>query len=304
MKLNIHPDYKITDHIKLETSQELLRECEIPHNIHIEEISIPGLEETQEIKGYLYRPCGVTGKLPVILDIHGGGFSSGDALMDRNRDIYLSLHIPAVIVAINYRLAPKFTYPAALDDCRAALLWIEDRAESFGGDKERLGLYGSSAGGGLCAALSFYIRDHGGPKISLQALNMPALGMGTSLSKDQMRYGAPVLEDSKGRNIFRTYLGKNTGEYPSYYAVPNAAIDFIGLPPTLIIAAEYDPLREDAMFYAKKLRESDVPIELYLMPRVGHGFDMVKDAPMTRWIWQGVSLSFRREFGIKGGGNE
>lgn len=298
MKLMIHPDYRITDGISIETSQNLLRQGSVPEGMQIETLRIPGLENDPEIEAYLYLPPGVRENLPVIMDVHGGGFSSGDAKMDKNRDIHLAMHVPAIVVAINYRLAPEWRYPAALRDCRAAWQWIYESIARYGGDPTRMGLFGASAGGGLCAALAFYLRDHGGPAIALNALMVPALGIGTTLSKDQMRFGAPVLSDSKGRNIYRTYLGSLNGEYPSYYAVPNAAIDFIGLPPTLIIAGEYDPLREDAMYYARRLREADVPLELYQMPRVGHGFDMVADAPMTKWIWDGMAMSFRREFQI------
>ena len=298
MKYQIHPDYQITDRIPLAVSQNLLRKCKIPEQIEIREISIPSADPDTQLLSYLYIPTHIDAPLPLILDIHGGGFTGGDALMDRNRDINLALNVPCIVLAINYRLAPKHPYPAALMDCYAAWNWLHQNAEKLGGDPEQMGLFGTSAGGNLCAGLAFYVRDHGGPKISLNAINVPVLSMGTSLSKDQMRYDAPVLSDSKGHNSFRVYLPDLNGQYPPYYAVPNAAFDFIGLPPTLIIAAEYDPLREDALLYAKNLRAADVPVELYLMPRVGHGFGMVADAPMTKWIWQGIALSFRREFKI------
>ena len=299
MKYNIHPDYQITDQIPLEVSQELLRRCIIPDEIEIQEMSIPGADTGVELKSYLYLPKGAKGSLPLVLDIHGGGFTGGDALMDRNRDIHLALNVPCIVLAINYRLAPQYTYPTPLMDCRSAWQWLFENGAALGGDPGRMGLFGTSAGGNLCAGLAFYIRDHGGPKISLNAINVPALSMGTSLSKDQMRYDAPVLADAKGHNSFQTYLGNINGQMPPYYAVPNVALDFVGLPPTFIVAAEYDPLREDAMEYARNLRAADVPVELYLMPRVGHGFGMVADAPMTKWIWQGLALSFRREFGIE-----
>ena len=300
MKLNIHPDYQITMGISLEDSYELFRKFTLPEGMEYREIAIPGPEPGQTIQAFLYKPATEVSPLPIIMDVHGGGFVGGEAYLDRTRDIALACNVPALIVAINYRLAPEHPFPAALMDCLAAWNWLYENGASLGGDPERMGCYGTSAGGNLCAAMAFYIRDHGGPKIALNALNVPGLSVGTSLSKDQMRYGAPALADSKGLNqqFFMQYLGpEQMGKPYSYYAVPNLAVDFIGLPPTLIITAEYDPIREDGMEYCRKLREADVPVELYLMPRVGHGFDgMVPDAPMTKWIWKGIAMSFQREF--------
>jgi len=111
-----------------------------------------------------------------------------------------------------------------------------------------------------------------------------------------------IVRESAGDEIvdlsfaIKTYLGGFNGDRPSYYAVPNFADDFSGLPPTLIIVGEYDPLRDDGLEYANHLLKDAVPCELYMMPRVGHAFDIVNDAPMTKWIRDGLCMSFQREF--------
>lgn len=265
-----------------------------PDGMEIVDQVVPGPNEGQDIEVRIYKPES-NDKLPMIMNIHGGGFTTGSYENDNNRVIYLSMHIPAIFVSLNYRLAPEHVFPDAIEDCYAVWNWMYEAADKIGGDKNKMGLFGTSAGGNLCAGLAFYVRDHGGPKISLNALNVPALGIGPSLSGEQMRFDAPVISGQGLAEGIRTYIGGLNGMLPSYYAVPNVALDFSGLPPTLIVAAEYDPLRDESMVYAQKLMKDAIPIELYLMPRVGHGFDAVQ-APMTDWIHDGVVRAFKREF--------
>ena len=299
MKINLHPDYKAFESADMKRTQEMLRRYEKPEGLSIEERSVPGINGAPDIEIRIFRPDQAGEKAPMIMDVHGGGFTSGDYNLDSNRITHLAMKVPAVVVALNYRLAPEHIFPAALEDCLAVWNWMYDHAEELGGDKERMGLFGTSAGGNMCAGLAFYIRDHGGPRISLNALNVPAIGFGPTLSAEQMRFDAPTLCGDNLSSAFIEYVGGFDGRNPSYYAVPNLAIDYSNLPPTLVIVAEYDPLRDEGLKYVRSLMKDAVPVELYVMPRVGHGFDAVKDAPMTEWIWDGVAMSFRREFKIK-----
>ena len=183
-------------------------------------------------------------------------------------------------------------------DCLAVWNWLyENAAEKLGGDPERMGLYGTSAGGCLCAGMAFYIRDHGGPEIKLNVLNTPVLGLEPLLSAEQMRYDAPIVSGHKLADKVRLYCRDLNGQLPSYYAVPNVALDYSELPPTMVIAAEYDPLRGQSMQYVQNLQKDAIPVEFYLMPRCIHGFN-AKACDVTEWIGQGVVMSFRREFGI------
>ena len=296
MRLNIHPDYNITDGISIEDGQRLLREYTIPEGMAIETGTVTA-RDGHEIEICIYRPSSQNNEaLPMIMDVHGGGFVAGDYLMDRSRDLHLCEHAHCMIVALNYRLSPQYIFPAALEDCLDVWQWMYDHAQELGANREKMGLFGTSAGANLCAGLAFYIRDHGGPKIALNALNVPLLGIRTSLSRDQMHFGAPTLTDSKDMTFYRAYLGERNGMPISYYAMPNEAPEYSDLPPSFIVAAEYDPLRDDAFYYVRKLMEYDVPVEFHLMPRVGHGFDMVASAPMTGWIREGLAQAFRLAF--------
>ncbi len=296
-RLHIHPEYQITMEPDPQKRWKVMRAYEKPDTISIEDLIVPAQGDIPDIEVRVYIPNGAD-RAPMIMNVHGGGFVTGSYESDNNRCTYLAEHIPAVVVSLNYRLAPAYAFPAPLMDCWRVWNWMYENAERLHGDPEHMGLFGTSAGGNLCAGLAFYNRDHNGPSIALNALNVPAVGLGPTLSAEQMRYEAPVLIGDKLSSGIYTYLGGRTGERPSYYAVPNLAEDFSELPPTLVIVAEYDPLRDYGMEYVRHLQKDWVPVELYLMPRVGHGFDAVNNASMTRWIRDGLVLSFQREFGM------
>lgn len=303
MKIKLHPHYKAAfQSADMKRTQQMLREYEKPEGLIIEQQMIPGMNGAPDIDIRIFKPAHAPKGAPMIMDVHGGGFCSGDYDLDNNRITHLAMNVPAVVVAVNYRLAPKHPFPAALEDCYAVWNWMYDHAEELGGDKDRMGLFGTSAGGNICAGLAFYIRDHGGPKITMNAINVPAIGVGPTLSAEQMRFDAPTLKGDNLSSAFVRYVGGEKGGFngftPSYYAIPNLAIDYSNLPPTLVIVAEYDPLRDEGLKYARSLMKDAIPVELYMMPRVGHGFDAVKTAPMTKWIWDGVVMSFQREFGM------
>lgn len=258
--------------------------------------AVPSREPGRKIEIKIFRPTGKEGEpLPIILDVHGGGFTRGTYEFDNKRCTFLAMGVPAVVVALNYRLAPEYRFPAALEDCLDVWNWMHEEGGRLGGDPERMGLYGTSAGGCICAGMAFYIRDHGGPRIRLNALNTPVLGLGPTLSGEQMRYDAPIITGHDLASRVRLYCGDLNGQLPSYYAVPNVALDCSELPPTLVIAAEYDPLRDQSMEYVRKLQKDAIPVEFYLMPRCVHGFNN-KDCDVSQWINEGTVLSFRREF--------
>lgn len=293
--LNIHPHYAITMEPDAAKRQSVMREYRQPACIEIIDLTIPGCGDIADIPARIYRRRDVSGS-PMILNIHGGGFDSGSYEIDNNRASYFAEHVPAVVVSPNYRLLPKDPFPAALLDCCHVWKWMYEHGKELGGDSARMGVFGTSAGGNLAAGMAFYIRDHGGPQIKLNALNMPVLGIGPTLSVEQMRYEAPVIRGDGISGGLNRYVGGRNGEPLSYYAVPNLADDFFGLPPTLVITAEYDPLRVYGAEYVHHLQRDHVPVEMYLMPRVGHSFDSYEKPPMTRWIHDGVVMSFQREF--------
>lgn len=271
---------------------------EKPEELNLSYQTIPGMNPGTEIEIKIYSPK-TDRALPMIMNVHGGGFIAGSYENDNNRVTYLAMNIPAVVVSVNYRYLPKYNYKDGISDCYQVWNWMYDHEKELNGIKEMMGLYGTSAGGNICAALAFYIRDNGGPAIALNALNTPVLGLGPTLSAEQFRENGAILKgDGLAINV-RQWAGGPDGSVPSYYAVPNVALDFSGLPPTLIIAAECDPLRDESMEYVRHLQKDAIPVEFYIAPRAPHGFNAVSCA-LSEWINHGTVMSFQREFGMTG----
>lgn len=288
------PDGTSTSMAELQAS---IRGYTLAPGTTMEDREIPGPEDGQQLKIRVITPAGLPEKAPIIFDIHGGGWVSGDMDIDNYRNIYLAEHTPAIVVAVEYRLAsPELGHPAQLMDCLCAFRWVHDHAAELGGDPDRLGVHGTSAGGNLAAGMALYIRDHGGPAIALTVLNCPALTLERTDSKLQLGgLGAEGAAYRESAEIIYTmaYLGST----PPYYAMPAYAPSLAGLGPVSVVVGEYDPLRDEDVDFAKRLFRDGVPCELLVAPRVSHGYCTV-DQPLTRWTHNGICASFRREFGM------
>lgn len=268
-----------------------------PDNMNVWDETIPGNtpEEELVIRIYRIKDAGVT---PLVFDIHGGGFVIGNLDKDNNRCAAICAGVPCTVIQVGYRLAPRYHFPAPLMDCVRALTYVVDHAEHFMIDPDKIGLFGSSAGATLAAGLALYLRDHHGPKISLLVLNYPYLGYGDPKESAKLMFdGAPIVGGENINDAMNLYLGESDGHLPSYYAVPELCRDLTHMPPTAVIVSEYCPLRDDGISFAERLLANGVPTELYLLPRVPHAYDLINE-PRTRWIQEGIFLSYRREFGI------
>lgn len=269
-----------------------------PEGLVMEDRVIPG-GDGQDMAIRVYTPAGLPEKAPIVMDVHGGGFVGGNLDIDNYRCIALATGTPAIVVSVDYRLAAPggVHFPQPLMDCYAALNWLGEHGAGLGGDPKRIALHGTSAGANLCAALALYVRDHGGPELSLVVLNCPVLSMENTFSKrqyPQFALGTPV----KREGVECIYLGGFDGSVPSYYAFPGYCTDLEGLPPHYIVVGEYDTLRDEGVSYAVRLLQTGVPCEMVVAPRVGHGFCVV-DHPLTHWVHKGICGSLRREFGME-----
>lgn len=268
-----------------------------PEDMDVIDDVIPSQADEPELKIRIYRKKSF-GLTPLVFDIHGGGFVIGSLDKDNNRCAVLCAGVPCTVIQVGYRLAPEYHFPVQLLDCYRALCYIAAHAEYFRIDPNRIALFGSSAGANLAAALSLYIRDNGGPKISLQVLNYPHLGYGDLKPSAQLMIdGAPIVNAKTINDTITVYLGATGGSIPSYYAAPELCRDLTRLPPTAIIASEYCPLRDDGIQYATRLLSNGIPTELYVLPRVPHAYDLIPQ-PRTKWIQEGICMSLRREFGM------
>lgn len=272
-----------------------LRSYQLPEGMTMEDIQIPGTHPGQMIRLRLFKPANLSENVPVIMDVHGGGFTSGSLDIDNRRCIELARLSGCIVVSVEYRLvSDEVHFPEPLLDCYTAYLWLTQDAQQFGGDPKRIGLHGTSAGGCLCAGLALYLRDRGNQPPSLTVLSCPRLNNVCTVSK--LQFGPLKAARRPYPDIgYVQYAETNNGVLPSYYALPGRCEDLRGLGPHMVITAEYDPLRDEGLRYALHLLENGVLCEILSAPRVTHGFCAI-DHPLTQWVHRGIAASFRREF--------
>jgi acetyl esterase len=217
----------------------------------------------------LYRPGG-EGPLPALLYFFGGGWVLGTIDTADGVSRSLANASGALVVVAGYRLAPEHPFPAAVDDCYAAVRWVAGHAAEIGADPARLAVGGDSAGGNLAAVVALRARA-GGPALAGQLLVYPNTDQ---LADDQsMRdSGDPFLFNRHSVAWYRRHYLANPGDAASPLASPLRAESLAGLPPALVITAEYDPLRDQGEAYARRLADEGVQVELSRYPGMAHGF--------------------------------
>jgi acetyl esterase len=217
----------------------------------------------------IYRPEG-TGPFPLCLYFHGGGWVVGDLESHDHVCRSLARRGGAVVVNVDYRLAPETRFPGALDDCAEALRWTESQARELGGDPGKIAVAGDSAGGHLAAGLALRMRDERGPRIALQLLIYPVtdnIFETTSYSEFAEGYG---LTRANMQWFWECYL-RTPADAANPWNVPLKA-DLRGLPPAFVVTAEYDVLRDEGEAYARRLHEAGVPVRCVRYNGMNHGF--------------------------------
>lgn len=271
------PEFSFTDYAELRAAEQAALDQAPPRRsavpLDVRDLTIPGPSAAPDIPVRVYAPSGRDSLLPGLLYIHGGGFVMGSVGGFDAEATRISAEVGAVVVSVEYRLAPENPFPAGLDDCYAALTWVAAHAGELGIDPERLGVGGESAGGGLSAAVALLARDRGGPRLCFQYLGIPELddrlGTPSMLAFDD----TPVISRPYVELSWDYYLGKGKRGGPdvSPYAAPARAQDLSGLPPAYVTACEFDPLRDEGITYAQRLQQAGVPTELHLYPGTFHG---------------------------------
>jgi acetyl esterase len=239
----------------------------------------------------MYRPARLGSPAPALVWFPGGGWVLGslDAadLVCRK----LADETPCAVVAVEYRQAPEHRFPAAVDDCLAAIGWVADQADHLDLDPTRLAIGGASAGGNLAAVVAQLARDQGGrTPLVLQALVYPATDR--RALGDTSYPGAFDRADADW--CWSHYLGDASGDDPR--ASPLHAADFRRLPPTLLIAAAHDPLREEGELYAAALAAAGVEVEHSSYDAI-HGFFSTPGSTASDAARGRVVDALRRVFG-------
>ena len=240
------------------------------------------------------RPC------PALVYFFGGGWVLGsldavDAVCRR-----LANDGACAVVSIAYRRAPEHPFPAGLEDCYAATCWIAEHGDEHGLDSSRLAVGGASAGGNLAAAVALLARERGGPPLVFQLLVYPPLDHRAATPSMRTRPDPPFFSSEDVAWCWDHYLADRAdGEGP--LASPLRAADLQGLPPALVITAEFDPLRDEAELYAARLREAHVATQLVRFAGVMHGFFSLADRLDAAAEAQALAASaLRNAFAVAG----
>lgn len=270
--------------------------------LEIEDRLVPGWGDDPAVSVRVYRPkaAGASGDaVPGILLIHGGGFVVGNVESEHVGAVLMAVDTGAVLVSVDYRLAPEHPYPAGLHDCYAALSFLHGSADELGVDTARVAVVGASAGGGLAAATALFARDHGGPPICFQMLHIPELD--DRLETPSMRefVDTPLWNQPLAVKSWQAYLGDLAGtDAVPAYAAPARATDLAGLPPAYVSTAENDPLRDEGLAYAQALLWAGVSVELHQFPGTFHGSALVMRAAVSQRASREAAVVLRRALGV------
>lgn len=237
----------------------------------VSELAVPGSDNTHDIPVRVYSRSSST-LAPCILFMHGGAFAFGDLDNEHIKAARLAVDCDATVVSVDYRLAPEHRYPAGLDDCDHVLRWLVANADELAIDTTRVALAGTSAGGCLAAGLALRNRDTQGPPIVFQLLTYPCLDASMSSPSAHACIDTPGWDRPSNEQMWPHYLPVGQ-DAVSAYASPALAEDLGGLPPALILTAEFDPLRDEAVAYAQRLAAASVSVHLIQTARTFHGFE-------------------------------
>jgi acetyl esterase len=265
----------------------------------VEDRLVPGWEGDPDVGVRVYRPRNPAGPVPGIVHIHGGGFVVGSIEGEHLGSATMALETGAVVVSVEYRLAPEHPFPAGVHDCYSALAFLAGQADALGVNPARLALVGASAGGGLGAATALLARDLGGPALCFQMLHIPELDDRLETPSMRAFVDSPVWNRPLAAQSWAAYLGPAANsDGVSPYAAPARAVDLSGLPPAYISTAENDPLRDEGILYGLRLLQAGVSVELHQFPGTYHGSGMVATAAVTQRAQRESTVVLRRALGL------
>lgn len=247
----------------------------------------------------LYTPE-AGGPFPALLFYHGGGWVQGSINSHDGLCRILAKKSGAVVISVEYRLAPEHVYPAAVNDAYAALLWTAAEGAKFNIDTKRIAVAGDSAGGNLAAAVCLMARDRKGPAITFQALIYPGVDSVNLNTESYKNFGKGYMLDKTTVERFIALYLPNPKDRGAPYASPLLAPSHKNLPPALVITAGFDPLRDEGEAYAKKLSDSGVPARSIRYPDVVHAFvSAPRLLPQSGQATDEIAAALRKAFAAR-----
>lgn len=261
--------------------------------VTVTERRVPG---PPPVRVLVTAPTASSGRHPALLYIHGGGMVLGSPETELMGCGQLSRELGVVAVSPEYRLAPEHPFPAALDDCIATLRWMRDNCDELGIDPERIGVIGSSAGGGLSAAVAQRAHDEG-ITLRAQVLVYPMIDDRTALRNDHGSRGRFLWTPNSNRFGWTAYLGREPrmSDAPEY-AAPARRTDLGGLAPAWVGVGSLDLFHDEAVAYADALQRNGVPCELVVVPGMYHGADAFAAKTTAMQSFRGRSVDHLRSY--------
>ena len=246
---------------------------EAPAVAAVRDLAIPRDDGDGAIPARFYRCAGATAadRLPLFVFFHGGGWTVGD--LD-SYDVLcrtLANRVRCAVLSVDYRLAPEHPFPAAVDDAYAATRWAHRCSEQLDIDPARIAVGGDSAGGNLATVVALLARDRGAPPLVFQLLVYPATDM-CSERPSQRQFGRGYLLELEAIRYFQHKYLTHARDYRDWRASPLLRDQLAGSPPALIVTAGFDPLVDDCIAYADRLREAGVDVEYRCFDGMIHGF--------------------------------
>lgn len=226
---------------------------------------------------------------PAVVYCHSGAFVLGNLDTDQIQCVELARRARCTVISMDYRLSPEYPYPAAFDDAMVVLNWASSLGGELDIDPSRIAVAGSSAGGCLAALLAQHAAAGSAPPVVFQALHQPVLDDRPTRSKEEFA-DTPGFDGPATVAMWRHYAG---GRDVPESAVPGRAAALTGVAPALITCSELDPLRDEALDYARRLLADGVATELHLFPGTCHGFDsLVPEWEVSQQLFalQGAAL--------------
>lgn len=241
---------------------------------HVRDVAVPARNHQIPVRIYVpaSKPDAPGVRLPLLVYYHGGGWALGSIATYDSVCRELANEVPAMVVSVDYRLAPEHPFPAAVDDCHLALEWVARNATALGGDPRRIVLAGDSAGGNLATVIALAARKEKIPVV-YQTLFYPSTNMSSTDYPSHRQYGQGYMLTTKAMDAFRAFYLPNEADCRKPRASPLLAseADLKLMPPTLIMLAGCDPLRDEGQAYADRLRAAGVDVTCLLEKQMIHG---------------------------------